>query len=80
MKVQVRRHINEEPQVLNHAGKVRDALRQLSHVAPCPVAERRPSATAHATVAGSSDNGHDFRADYGNYRKEILEREGDSLQ
>jgi hypothetical protein len=26
MKVQVRRHINEEPQVLNHAGGVRDVL------------------------------------------------------
>jgi hypothetical protein len=29
MKVQVRRHINEEPQVLNHAGRVRDVLRHL---------------------------------------------------
>ena len=39
-----------------------------------------PSATPDATVAGSSDNGHDSRADYGNHRKRILEREGDSLQ
>jgi hypothetical protein len=39
-----------------------------------------PSATPHATVAGSSDNGHDSRADYGNHRKQSLEREGDSLQ
>ena len=29
MKVQLRRHINEEPQVLNHAGRVRDVLRHL---------------------------------------------------
>jgi hypothetical protein len=30
IKVQVRRHINEEPQVLIHAGEVRDVLRHLS--------------------------------------------------
>ena len=80
MKVQVSRHINEEPQVLKHAGGVRDALRELSHVAPARSLSASPGATPHATVAGSSDNGHDSRADYGNHRTQILERDGDSLR
>jgi citrate synthase len=56
MKVQLRRHFNEEPQVLNHAGGVRDvlivAVDQEAHL--CAVATTLTDSTGAAAASGHS--------------------------
>jgi hypothetical protein len=42
LNAQLSGYFRRQAEVANHAGGVRDALRQLSQVVPCPVAERLP--------------------------------------